>query len=266
VVEAHLILAGLIALLGLTEQAAARLDALRSGFGDHPKEVSMAELERLVEEAPDAPAAGPALIWLGDLTAQTGDAAGAERSYVRAYETTRDAAVRRLAARGLGDCALAGRRFAAARSRFAEARAGASPVLAEELRQKEARAALLLARSRAEWAAWTILAAAIVMLARAVRRARAPLHAPTELWFVLPIYALFVAGAAGRDPGAITALALCGAGSIVLITLFSLASTGADRAAKTRGLVAVGAANLALFYGALNHAGLIDRLLDAVAL
>jgi hypothetical protein len=257
----------LVALLGLTsDQAATRLEALRAGFSDRPKEASMAELARLAADAPETPAAGRALVWLGDLQAQAGDPQAAERAYARAHAQASDIAVRRLAARGLGDVALGRRRFAEAQAWFAEAEAGAPPVLAEELRQKQARAAQLEARRRAEWAAWGVLALAIVVLAAGVRTASAPLRAPPELWFVLPVYALLLAGAVGRDAGAITALALCGGGSIVLITLFGLVTSGASVAAKARGLLLVGVANVALFYGALNHAGLIDRLLDAIAL
>ena len=242
------------------KEADARLLLLQQDFSGRPKAEAMGDLARLAEDAEGTDAAGRAWVWLGDLRRQAGDPGGAEAAYRRAYGGRTEEASHRLSARGLGDLALAARHLEAAAQLFAEASVGAPAPLAEELRQKRARIDTLRRRGRLEWLAWSLVALSGILLGRGVRR---PLRAPIELWFVLPIYGLFLAGGAGRDPDVFVALAGTAAGSIVLIGLFGLGER-AGRRLRTAALLILG--NLALLAAVLNRAGLVDRMLDTLAL
>ena len=96
---------------------------------------------------------------------------------------------------------------------------------------------------------------------------RPPLGWPTEALYVVPVYALLVAGCVGRDAAVLHALWLCAIWSLALIAAAGLAArrhppAGTDRVAHALILVA---ANGALFYAVLNHAAILDSLFFTVA-
>ena len=135
-------------------------------------------------------------------------------------------------------------------------------LLGEELAQKTALARRLLARQRVEWAAWLFLCAVLGYFVVRAWRGDGPLRPPLEAVYVVPLYALLIAGALGRDPLVMQALLLGGAVSVVLVFVVGLAlrrapPTGRLRWAQAGLLVA---ANLALFYAVLNRTGLVDTL------
>lgn len=248
-------------------RAAARLDQIRHEFVARPKAESMARLARLADDAPGTPAAARALDWLGDLERTAHHDARAAAAYRRAYAMP-DAEGHRLAARGLGDLALDAGRYGEAQRLFAEARAGASGVLAEELRQKIALAGRLRRRALGEWACWAVVGLALAWFAARSRFwARPRPGLPTEALYVAPVYALLLAGCLGRDPAVLHALALLAAWSTALILAAGLAARRAPPAGYARlghaGLLVV--ANLALFFAICNRAGIVDTLLATVA-
>jgi len=247
--------------------AAARLAELRKDFVGRPKAQSMAALAALADEAPDTAAAARALDWLGDLKRGEDDRAGAEAAYARAYRS-RDPEGHRLAARGLGDLAVESGAFVRGEALYREARAGAAGVLALELDQKIANARKSHRRAIGEWASWAFIAAALAyFLARSRFWRRPRLGLPTEALYVVPVYALLVAGCVGRDPAVLHALWLCALWSLALIAAAGLAArrrTPAGGARVAHALILV-AANGALFYAVLNHAAILDSLFFTVA-
>jgi hypothetical protein len=247
--------------------AAARLAELRHNFVGRPKAESMAALARLADEAPDTAAGARALDWLGDLRRGDGDRAGARAAYARAYRSS-DAEGHRLGARGLGDLDVEQGAFVRGEALYREARTGAGGVLALELDQKIANARRQHRRALVEWLAWLwVVATLAYFLARSRfwRRPRPGL--PAEVLYVVPVYALIIAGCLGRDPAVLHALWLCAVWSLALIAAAGLAahrvapSVGA-RLAHAALLVA---ANGALFYAVLNRTGTMDALFMTVA-
>ncbi len=247
--------------------AAARLAELRQGFVGRPKAQSMAELERLADDAPGTAAAARALDWLGDLRRGSGDVPGAAVAYGRAYRSA-DPEGHRLAARGLGDLAVEKGRFVRGEALYREARAGAAGVLALELDQKIANARRSHRRALAEWASWALVVGALVYFVARARPWRRPwLGLPTEALYAAPVYALLVAGCVGRDPGVLHALWLCALWSLALIAAAGLAARrraplGWGRLAHA---VLLATANAALFYAVLNRTGVLDSFLFTVA-
>jgi hypothetical protein len=227
----------------------------------------MAELMRLADEAPGSPAAARALDWLADLLRGEGDRAGARVAYERAYRS-RDPEGRRLAARGLGDLTVEEGHFVRAEALYREARDGAGGVLALELDQKIANAIKAHRRAMGEWACWAFILGALAWFVARSRPWQAPrLGWPTELIYVVPLYALIVVGCIGRDPAVLHALWMCALWSGALIA-------GAGLAARRRPPMGVGryghavvlaAANLALFYAVCNRAAILDSLFFTVA-
>lgn len=247
--------------------AAARLAELRAQFTARPKAESMALLARLADEAPDTAASARALDWLADLRRGDKDLAGAAQAYRRAY-ASRDDQGHRLAARGLGDLAIDDGHYVRAGALYAEARVGASGVLAAELELKVALAHKLHRRAMLEWAAWLVVGGALawfLLSSRFWQRPRPEL--PTEALYVVPVYLMLIGGCLGRDPAVLHALWLCALWSTALIF-------GAGWAARRRppvGAARVGhvallaVANLALFYACCNRAAIIDSLFFTVA-
>lgn len=247
--------------------AAARLAELRKEFIGRPKAQSMAALEALANEAPDTAAAARALDWLGDLRRADGDHAGAQAAYARAYRS-HDPDGHRLAARGLGDLAVENGHFTRGEALYREARAGAAGVLALELDQKIANARKSHRRAIAEFACWAFIAAVLAyFLARSRFWQRPRLGPPTEALYVVPVYALLIAGCVGRDPAVLHALWLCALWSLALIATAGLAARRHPPRATTRlaHTLLLVAANAALFYAVLNHAAILDSLFFTVA-
>ena len=247
--------------------AAARLAELRSGFVGRPQTQSMAELAALADQAPDTAAGARALDWLGDLRRGDGDRAGAQAAYARAYRS-RDQQGHCLAARGLADLLVEDGHFVRGEALYREARAAADGVLALELDQKIVNARKLHRRALGEWASWALVGAALVYFFARSRAWRRPwIGVPTEALYVAPLYALIVAGCLGRDPAVLHALWLCALWSFALIAAAGLAARRRPPVAAGwlahAGLLA--AANAALFYAVLNHAGILDSLFFTVA-
>ncbi len=246
--------------------AATRLGELRRDFVTKPKAVSMAALARLADDAPDTAAAAQALDWLGDLRRGTGDRAGAEAAYARAYRST-DPDGHRLAARGLGDLAVGRGEFVRGEALYREARDGAVGVLALELDQKIKNARRAHRRSLGEWGSWALIVGALgFFLARSRFWARPWLGWPTEAWYVAPVYALLIAGCVGRDPAVLHALWLCALWSLALIAAAGLATrrqapVGGARLLHAALLVA---ANGALFYAVMVRAQILDQFFYTV--
>ena len=110
-------------------------------------------------------------------------------------------------------------------------------------------------------------AALAYFLARSRFWQRPRLGLPTEALYVVPVYALLIAGCVGRDPAVLHALWLCAIWSLALIAAAGLAArrrlpAGGGRVAHALILVA---ANGALFYAVLNHAAILDSLFFTVA-
>ena len=247
--------------------AAARLAELRAGFVGRPKTESMAALAALADEAPDSAAAARALDWLGDLRRNDGDRRGAAAAYGRAYGS-HDPQGHCLGARGLGDLAVEDGHFVRGEALYREARSAAEGVLAIELDQKIVNARKQHRRSLGEWGSWALVAGLLVyFLARSRFWQRPRPGVPTEAFYVAPLYALIVGGCVGRDAGVLHALWLCALWSFALIVAAGLAAGRRPPIAGAKlahaGLLA--AANVALFYAVLNHAGILDSLFFTVA-
>jgi hypothetical protein len=193
----------------LDESAAqAQLEAIRAQFTQRPKEQSAAALRALGDEAPDTQAGARALAWLGDLSHLQKDDGVARGFYRRAYASRAGGEAHRLGARGLGDIAVSTRDYPDAVHKYREAATGATGILATELRLKAVLAEKLLWRWLAEWTAWLgILALLAVYLARARIWRRPWPQPPLELVYVIPIYALLLAGCYGRDAAVMRARA-----------------------------------------------------------
>jgi hypothetical protein len=231
----------------------ARLEELRQHF-------SPAALEELARDSPSTEAGGKAAAWRGALALQAHDLDGASRWFAQAAASSGDG--RRQGERGLGDVALAKRRYADALAHFQTALPGGG-VLGDELAQKSELARRLLLRQRAEWAAWAFLCAALGYFAVRAWRGQGPLRPPLEAVYLAPLYALLIVGALGRDPLVVRALVLGGALSLLLVFAVGLALRRAPPAGILRWLQAalVVAANGALFYAVLNRVGLVDTLI-----
>ncbi|HZS41624.1 MAG TPA: hypothetical protein VFF06_32565 [Polyangia bacterium] len=246
------------------QQAAARLAELRAEFPHRDKAESIAALERLAADAPRAEAGGRALLWLGDLARQGGEPERALAFFDRAYAFGGE--VHQLAARGKGDSAMAARHYDEARRYYQEALAGASPVLAAELTQKREMAIRLAERRVIAALAWALFAGVVAWFVWRGRLWRGgDLRPPVEALYVLPIYALLIVGCLGRDPGVLHALVLCAPCSTLVIAASGLAARRRPGARWLHAALLV-AANLALFYGAVHHAGLLDTLLMTVGI
>jgi hypothetical protein len=250
--------------LALDENAAtARLAELRDSFSRRAKAESIADLERLANEAPSTEAAGRALLWLGDLARQDHQTARAVTFYTRAYGFTGE--VHRLAARGRGDMAMIAHHYGDALRFYDEARPGASPVLSAELDQKRELAIRLTARRVWAWIAWALYAAVVAFFVARARPWRGEVRVPTEALYAAPIYALLILGCLGRDATVLHALVLCAPGSLLVIAASGLAARRAPTRKWLHATLLV-AANFALFYGAIHRAGLVDTLLITIGI
>ena len=240
--------------LSLTE-ADARLAEIRAHF-------SVAALEALARDAPGTEAGGEAAAWRGALALAAHDPDGAGAWFALAESAPPGGEARRQSERGLGNLALLQRRYPSALAHYRAAAAGANPVLAEELSQKRALAGRLLVRQRFEWLAWIVWCGSFGYFAARAWRGRGPLRPPLEAIYVLPLYALLIAGAWGRDPLVARALGAAGALSLLSIAVAGLASRRAAPGPRLRWLQAalLVVANLALFYGVVNHSGLWETL------
>jgi tetratricopeptide (TPR) repeat protein len=254
----------LILLVGDVD-AAARLAEIRARFTQRDKHESIADLERLAGDAPATEAGGQAAAWRGALAQQAGDLDAAAEWYQRALAAPPGAA-RRLGERGLGDLDVAARRYASAQRHFAEASLGAEGVLLEELSQKRQIAATLERRQWLEWAAWLVVALALGYFAARAWRGAGPLRPPLELIYVIPIYALLLAGGWGRDADVLRALEMGALGSTALIAAGGLSVRRNAPRGMLRWLQALLllAGNLALFYAVVNRTGIYDKLVMSV--
>lgn len=240
----------------LLSNADQRLAEIRAHF-------SLPALEQLAQDAAGTEAGGQAAAWRGAVAKQNGDLDAAARWFQLAETAPVGGEARRQAARGFGDLDVAARRYGDALRRFQEAAAGANPILAEELAQKRALAQRLLLRQRCEWLAWIFLAAVLAYFVARARRGEGRLRLPTEAVYVVPVYALLLVGAAGRDPLVLRALAAGALLSVLLILTAGVASRRAPPGARLFWLQAtlLVLANLALFFAVLNRIGLVDTLI-----
>lgn len=255
--------------LFLDESAAmARLDKIRLEFTQRPKEQSVAELVKLGDEAPDTQAGARALAWLGDLAHLQKEDAIAVGFYRRAYDSRAGGEGHRLGARGLGDVDIGTRDYGDALDKYREAAAGATGVMATELGLKIELAQKLRRRALGEWGAWIgllLLVTAYLLRARVWRRP--VLEFPVEVLYVMPIYALLLAGCYGRDEAVMRALWIIALGSTALIAAAGLSARRVPPLGLRRWLhvLVLAAANVALFYAACNRAMIIDSLFFTVA-
>jgi hypothetical protein len=248
-------------LLFLSLDASTRLDELRRDFAVRGKAATMADLETL-SKADSSEAAARASLWLGDLEREAKQLDAAHAAYSRVLG--RGGELGALAERGLGDVALVREQFVEARRHYEAARPGAGPVLGAELDQKIMLVKRLHVRAMAAFAALGVVVLALVWFVMRIVRRKTPLSFPTELAYVLPVYALLLAGGWGRDPHVFHALILCSAASLPLIALSALAAMRSP-ARTWLHLGVVGAANLALFYVILWRCELIDSLVMTAA-
>jgi hypothetical protein len=225
------------------------------------KNFSVAALEQLARESPSTEAGGQAAAWRGALALQAHDYDVATRWFTQAAASAGEG--RRQGERGLGDVALQQRRYGDAEAHYRTASPGATGVLAAELAQKIELAQRLLIRQRLEWTAWLLVCAALGYFVVRAWRGQGPLRPPLEAVYVLPLYALLIAGALGRDPLVVRALILAAVVSLAFVFAAGLAGRRAPPSGKLRWLHAalVVAANLALFYAVLNRTGLVDSLI-----
>jgi hypothetical protein len=244
-------------LLFLSLDASTRLDELRKDFAVHGKAATMAELEQVAAQD-SSEGAARASLWLGDLRRESKQLDGARRAYTRVLG--RGGELGALAERGLGDVALVREQFVEARRHYEAARPGAPPVLAAELDQKIMLVKRLHVRAMAAFGALGVVVLALAWFVMRIVRRKTPLSFPTEVAYVLPVYALLLAGGWGRDPNVFHALVLCSLASLPLIALSALAAMRSP-ARTWLHLSVVGAANLALFYVILWRCELIDSLM-----
>ena len=109
--------------------------------------------------------------------------------------------------------------------------------------------------------------ALVYFLARSRFWQRPRLGLPTEALYVVPVYALLIAGCWRRDPAVLHALWLLACWSLALIAAAGLAArrrppVGRGQLGHATLLIA---ANVALFYAVLNRAGVLDSLFMTVA-
>jgi hypothetical protein len=142
---------------------------------------------------------------------------------------------------------------------------GARGVMATELANKQVLAARRWRQQIAEWVAWLIVVAAIAYFLLYQRIWRQPnrLWVPTEVLYLLPVYALLLVCSYGHDAAVAHAL--------VLVVLWSPMIVGSAGLAMARRFpcgrqyvvfaLTIVLANCALFFAVCNRAGVIDRLL-----
>lgn len=251
-------LVALAPLVAAADPADGELQSIRDAFSSRPIAASRAELSALALRRPDSEAARRARLWLGDLALQAKryDEADARYEDARESSTGEDHA---LALRGLGAVAAQRHRWSEAASLFDQALAGAPPLLAYELRERSTGA-----RREHRRFLFAVAAAALyagVALAFALRLRRRPRDLfPTPLRFMLPLYALFIAAAWGRDPAVLRALGVLAAGSLGLSWL-AFATRGRRPLVE---ILLVVAATVALGYFALWHAAILDVLRETI--
>jgi hypothetical protein len=269
VAEAPLLALLVLLPLFLDESAAqVRFDKIRLEFTQRPKEQSVAELVKLGDEAPDTQAGARALAWLGDLSHLQKEDAIAVGFYRRAYDSRAGGEGHRLGARGLGDVDMGTRDYGDAVDKYREAAAGATGVMATELGLKIELAKKLRRRALFEWAAWIgLLLLLVAYLVRARVWLKPVLEFPVEVVYVVPIYALLLAGCYGRDPSVLHALWIVALGSTALIAAAGLSMRREPALGLRRWghVLLLAAANVALFYAACNRAMIIDSLFFTVA-
>jgi hypothetical protein len=242
--------------------AQAQLDRLREGLATRGKPATLDALEKLAAAAPDTDAGARALLWLGDLAREAGDRPRARAAFARV--SNRDGELGRLAARGLGDVALLDGRYGEAQARYQRAHDGAPPLLAAELEQKITLTRRLQLRRAAAVGALALVVAALGWFVTRIRRHGPRLRFPTEVVYVLPIYALLIAGAWGLDRNIFHALILCALSSLIVIALSAFAAMRAPTAAWLH-LTVLSLANAALFYAILWRTDLLDPLITTAA-
>ena len=224
---------------------------------------SMVLLEQLADRAPHTETAGRALLWLGDLSLQAGEPDRAERFYRRADRGL--GLMHWLALRGQGDVALARGQGRLAARIYREAQLGGEPSLASELSAKVKLADRVWHERAGAWLCALMLAAAFATFVWRIGRGSAgPLGIPAELWYVVPVYALFIVGCLGRDWQVLEALSSCAAGLFGLILASGLAAMRAPPRRAWLQVTALVVSNFALFFLVLYQAGLIDRFLMTV--
>lgn len=245
--------------IALTDDAAAEVeyDRIRDQFGHEARPQSVAALAALTARHPASPAAGRALLWMGDLAARDHVYDDAERHYSEARRRFPVGEMGALALRGLGDTALARGRFTEAIPLYEAALVGAPRVLAIELQQKRAIAFESRRRFGFEIIAWLLFCGAILYFARRLLQPGVALHWPTEVKFMAPLYLLLVVACWGRDEGVRHALYWLALGSLGLVTLAFLPAVR-RRLTVDGALLTLG--NLALFYIAIRRAGIVDVL------
>jgi hypothetical protein len=238
--------------------AAARLDELRAHLATRGKPETMRELERLATDAQGTDAGAHASLWLGDLLREGGDPARATAAYLRARPFGGESQA--LAERGLGDLSVMAQHYLEARAHYEAALPNASPLLRAELTQKRELTTRLHARALTAYGALAVVSLALAWFLSRVLRRKSPLQFPSEIAYVLPIYALLVAGAWGRDANVLHALILCSLASLPLIGLSALAAMRSPVRTWLH-LGVLGAATLSLFYLIVWRCQLIDSLL-----
>jgi hypothetical protein len=254
---------GILLFLALDAATAqAELDRLREGLATRGKPATLDALERLANAAPDTDAGARALLWLGDLARESGERPRARAAYARV--SGRDGELGRLAARGLGDVDLLEGRYGGARTQYQRARAGAPPLLAAELDQKLMLVQRLWLRQTLAFAALAGVALALAWFVARIRRRGPRLHFPTELAYVVPVYALLIAGAWGLDPNIFHALILCAASSLLVIALSAFAAMRTPTRAWLH-VTVLGLTNAALFYAILWRTELLEPLITTAA-
>jgi hypothetical protein len=244
--------------------AEARLAEIKAHFAARPMASSIADLTRIISDTPNSPASGTASVWLGDLAHQAKLEQRATTFYEAAYRFTGQTHC--LADRGLGDTALTRGDYKEAYRYYIEGVNGAGPVLRAELEQKQALALRFLRRARFERVAWFVIACALCFLlwqSYPWRQVSSSSPLPWEFGYLLPIYALIVWVAYGRDDNVYHALLAGALGSLTLVVLSGRAASGVAGSPILSVLhgVATISANLALFYIVLNRTHLIDTLL-----
>lgn len=234
------------------------LDDLRRGFAIRSRKDTERELEALAARYEGAPATASALLWLGDLELGDGAPDRAERRFAEVARRFPSGESAALAERGLGSCAFARHDWGAAAGHFGAALARArDPALAAELQNRRDLALRERTRYRIEFAAWALCAAAAL---RFLVLARRGMRLPLATWFLIPVYALLVAGAWGRDAAVTRALALVGGGSLLLTTLALAPTAPRSRRALALDAALVALATSGLAYAALRRSGALDAL------
>ncbi len=258
----NLLVCGL--LLSPAESAQTRLDALRTEFALRGTDEAERELLAIAREASETPAAGDALVWLGNLAEQDGALSQASRWYAEAVHYP--GMTHCLALRGMGDVALAGGKLDEAHHRFEDVLRACPTNLHGEARQKLA----AVARGRGHRALTllfgAILCATVGLLGWRLARLEVRPRFPRELTFVLPIFALFLLAGLGRGRQLMLALGQIAIGASLLIAASGIAAAQPRRSRFQLLLQTslVGISNLGIVYLALLHSALLDPLLEGI--